>query len=191
MYGIGGLLDDGPLHRLRRLKKRPAGGFVVLVPAEESVAGLLDAAGRALARDFWPGPLTLVLDDPGDRFPPGTKAADGTVAVRVPGHPATLQLLRELGRPITSTSANRPEGSPARTAARAREEALALGAELFAFDAGPLPGGAPSTLIRLGDGCPELIRQGPLDVLQLSQVIGLPLSAPPGTGGARTRGTGE
>ena len=184
VYGFGGLLEDAPLDRLRRLKRRPGGGFVVLVPSAESAAGLLGAAGAALARRFWPGPLTLVLDDPRDRFHPGAKAADGTVAVRVPGHPVTLQLLRDAGRPMTSTSANRPGSVPARTAGQARTEALALGTELFALDAGRLPGGSPSTLIRLGAGCPELIRPGPLDMLELSAVMGLPLSVPPGGGAA-------
>ncbi len=179
VYGFGGFLDAVPLGRLRGLKDRPAGGFVVLVPSAESVAGLLDAAGGALARAFWPGPLTLVLDDPGDSFPPGAKAADGSVAVRVPDHPVTLRLLRDAGRSITSTSANRPGATPARTAGEARREALALGAELFALDAGPLPGGAPSTLVRLGADCPKLIRRGPHDPLQLSEVMGLPLPAPP------------
>ena len=172
VYGFGGLLDDAPLQRLRGLKKRLAGGFVVLIPSAKCVAGLLDATGRALAQEFWPGPLTLVVDDPGDRFHPRAKAPDGTVAVRVPAHPVTLQLLRQVGRPITSTSANRPGAVPARTADQARSEALALGTELFTIDAGTLPGGAPSTVVRLGEGCPKLIRHGPLDLLELWDVMG-------------------
>lgn len=190
VYGFGGFLDAVPLDRLRRLKRRPSAGFIVLVPSAESVADLLDAAGLALARTCWPGPLTLVVDDPQDRFPPGAKAADGTLAVRVPGHPLALQLLRDAGRPITSTSANRPGAPPAREADQARREALALGTELFALDAGPLPGGAPSTVVRLGADCPELIRQGPLDMLELSRVTGLPLSVPSGGGGIRGERTG-
>ena len=189
VYGLGGFLEDGPLARLRGLKNRPAGGFVVLIPSARSVADLLDSEGRALARAFWPGPLTLVLDDPGDRFHPGAKATDGSVAVRVPGHPVTLQLLRDTGRPITSTSANRPGAPPAVTARGAREAAVSLGTEPFALDAGPLPGGSASTLVRLGESCPILIRQGPLDLLQLNEVLRLPLSVPPG--GGRGRGGGE
>ena len=189
VYGLGGFLEDGPLARLRGLKNRPAGGFVVLIPSARSVADLLDSEGRALARAFWPGPLTLVLDDPGDRFHPGAKAADGSVAVRVPGHPVTLQLLRDTGRPITSTSANRPGAPPAVTARGAREAAVSLGTEPFALDAGPLPGGSASTLVRLGESCPILIRQGPLDLLELNEVLRLPLSVPPG--GGRGRGGGE
>ena len=189
VYGLGGFLEDGPLARLRGLKDRTAGGFVVLVPSARSVADLLDSEGRALARAFWPGPLTLVVDDPGDRFHPGAKAPDGSVAVRVPGHPLTLRLLRETGRPLTSTSANRPGGPPAVTAPGARDAAASLGTEPYALDAGPLPGGAASTLVRLGEGCPILIRQGPLDLLELNEVLRLPLSVPPG--GGRGGGGGE
>ena len=182
VYGLGGLLEDAPLARLRNLKDRTAGGFVVLIPSARSVADLLNSEGRALARSFWPGPLTLVLDDPEDRFHPGAKAPDGSVAVRVPGHPLTLRLLRDIGRPITSTSANRPGSPPAVTAREAREAVLSLGTEPFALDAGPLPGGAASTLVSLHESCPKLIRQGPLDVLELNAVMRLPLSLPPGGG---------
>ncbi|MXW16413.1 MAG: L-threonylcarbamoyladenylate synthase [Gemmatimonadetes bacterium] len=180
VYGLGGFLEDGPLARLRGLKDRPAGGFVVLIPSARSVANLLDADGRALARAFWPGPMTLVLSDPADRFHPGAKAPDGSVAVRVPAHPLTLRLLRDTGRPVTSTSANRPGAPPAVTAEEAREAMLSLGTEPFALDAGPLPGGAASTLVSLHEDCPILIRQGPLDVLRLNEVMRRPLSVPPG-----------
>ena len=182
VYGFGGFLDDAPLQRLRSLKGRAIGGFVVLIPSAESVEGLLGAAGRSLAREFWPGSLTLIVDDAEDRFHPGAKAADGSVAVRVPGHAVTLRLLRDTGRPITSTSANRPGSPPALTAKGAREAARALGTELFALDAGPLPGGAASTLVRLGEGRPILIREGPLDMLELRKVMRSPLSAPGGAG---------
>ena len=191
VYGLGGYLEDGPLARLRSLKDRRAGGFVVLIPAARSVADLLDADGRALARAFWPGPLTLVLDDPDDRFHPGAKAADGSIAVRVPGHPLTLRLLRDTRRPITSTSANRPGAPPAVTFREAREAMLLLGTEPFALDAGPLPGGAASTVVSLRESCPKLIRQGPLDVLELKKVMRLPLSVPPGGGGVGGGGEGN
>ena len=172
VYGIGGVLEDGALARLRRLKARPTGGFVVLIPSADWVAGLLGAEGRALATTFWPGPLTLVLDDPDDAIHPDAKASDGTAAVRVPGHPLALELLAAFGRPITSTSANRPGAVPARSARSARAEARLLGIDLVALDAGELPGGPPSTLVRLGASGPEILRSGPLDVLQLTETVG-------------------
>ena len=174
IYGFGGLLDDAPITRLRRLKQRARGGFVVLIPSAQCATGLLGETGRALAGAFWPGPLTLIVDDPEDRFHPAAKAADGSVALRVPGHPVTLRLLRETGWAITSTSANLPGAPPALTADAAREAGRSLGLELFALDAGALDGGAPSTLVRLGRDCPIVIRQGPLGVLELNLVMRVP-----------------
>lgn len=164
VYGIGGLLEDRPLAALRRMKGRRAGGFVVLTPSSESVEQALGPVGRALARAFWPGPITLVVDDPEDRFHPLAKAADGSVALRAPGHPVARALLAHMGQPITSTSANQPGEPPAATAAAARRAACAMGVEPFVVDAGPLPGGAPSTLVRLapGGGAPVVLRRGPV-----------------------------
>ncbi|MCY3676286.1 MAG: hypothetical protein F4Z31_09025 [Gemmatimonadetes bacterium] len=183
VYGIGGFLDDAPLARLRRIKERAGGGFVVLIPSAEFVRDLLGWAGHLFARAFWPGPLTLVLEDPEDRFHPAAKAADGSVAVRVPGHPVTLDLLDAAGRPITSTSANPPGSAPARTVAAARDAGRAMGTALFALDAGSLPGGAPSTLVRLGAGGPQVIRPGSVDPARLNEAVRLARSSR--SGGAR------
>ena len=171
MYGFGGFLEDGPLGALEELKGRTGGGFVVLIPSADSVAGMLDDTARALAAAFWPGPLTLVLDDPDGRFHPRARAADGSVAVRVPGHALALRLLEECGRPITSSSANAPGLPPARTAEEARRAAGARGHSLFALESGPLPGGPASTLVRPGADGPILIREGPINLLQLNQVL--------------------
>ncbi len=177
VYGIGGFLDDAPLARLRRIKDRAGGGFVVLIPSAGFVRDLLGRAGHLFARAFWPGPLTLVLEDPEDLFHPAAKAADGSVAIRVPRHPVTLELLGAAGRPITSTSANPPGGAPARTVSAARDAGRAMGTELFALDAGPLPGGAPSTLVRLAAGGPEVIRRGSVDPARLNETVRLARSS--------------
>lgn len=184
VYGIGGFLDDTPLASLRRLKDRADEGFVVLIPSADAIRDLLDRTGRVLARAFWPGPLTLVLDDPEGRFHPRAKAADGSVAVRVPGHPVVRELLRASGRPITSTSANAPGCAPALTAAEAQDAGRSMGAELFALDVGPLPGGAPSTLVRLGAAGPVVVRRGALDPARLSRAMA---RARPGEPPARVR----
>ena len=171
VYGFGGFLDDGPLRELEHLKGRSGGGFVVLLPSADAVAEVLDETGRALADAFWPGPLTLVLDGLGPRFHPRARAADDSVAVRVPGHPLTRRLLAECGRPITSSSANLPGEPPARTADRALAAALARGRALFALDAGPLPGGAASTLVRPGPDGPTVIREGPIGMPRLREAL--------------------
>ncbi len=196
VYGFGGFLDDGPLGELEELKGRSGGGFVVLIPSADVVAGMLGGTGRALADAFWPGPLTLVLDDDEGRFHPRVRAADGSVAVRVPGHPVALRLLRECGRPITSSSANAPGDPPALTAADASKAARVRGHTLFALDAGPLPGGPASTLVRPSPEGPVLIREGPLGMPQLQEAARAgergprggeaePRGEPPGSGQPR------
>lgn len=172
VYGFGGLLDPDPLDALRALKGRSSGGFVVLVPDAEGVADLLGDAGAVLARAFWPGPLTLIVADPGDRFPPPAKAEDGSVALRVPGRPETLALLRRAGRPMTSTSANAPGERPAVTAAEALAAANALGHEMAALDVGRLPGGPASTLVRATAGKPVLVRQGSVAARDVTRALG-------------------
>jgi len=181
VYGFGGLLEDAPLRALQRLKGRSAGGFVVLIPAVDSVDGLLCDAGHALAEAFWPGPLTIVLDDPDNRFHPSAKAADGSVAVRMPGCDATLQLLMESGRSMTSSSANLRGLPPAVTAHDALAAARVGGMDLFALDAGVLAGGPTSTIVRLGRARPVLIREGRIGVLKLKEVAGIALSDPHGS----------
>lgn len=181
VYGFGGFLDNEPLRALQRLKGRSSGGFVVLIPSVNSVDSLLDDTGHALAEAFWPGPLTLVLDDPDGRFHRRAKAADGSVAVRLPGCDATLQLLRECGRSMTSSSANVPGGRPAVTAREALAAARLRGMNLFALDAGVLAGGSTSTIVRLGPTRPVLIREGRIGVLELKEVTGMSPRGPHGS----------
>lgn len=171
VYGYGGFLEEVPLRTLEDLKGRRGGGFVVLIPSVDTVAGMLDEMGRALAEGFWPGPLTLVLDDRERRFHPRARAADGSVAVRVPGHPLALRLVRECGRPITSSSANPPGEPPALTTALASSAARARGHTLFALDGGKLPGGPASTLVRTSPQGPVVLREGPVGLRQLEEVV--------------------
>ena len=179
VYGFGCVLADEPLASLRQLKDRPSGGFVVLLSSQEEAAELVDPAARALARAFWPGPLTLVVDEPENRFHPGAKAADGSVALGVPGHETTRALLAAVGAPMTSTSANLPGARPAVTAQDARRAASARGRDLFALDAGPLPGGPPSTIVRAGRAGAVLLRAGPIGLRALSEAAGAPVARAP------------
>jgi L-threonylcarbamoyladenylate synthase len=161
LYGVTASSGDpGAVARLRALKGRGAGGGFV------SLAGDLDAAFeltgpspgwvRELARECWPGPVTLVLPA-GGRLPEGLRADDGSWAVRVPADPWCRDLARQMGVPLPSTSANRPGAAPARSAAEVVEQ---LGAELdLVVDGGEVPAGAPpSALVDVRGGQPRLLR---------------------------------
>jgi len=160
-YGLGALASRADaLARLAAAKLRPAGKALPLIAADlaqvESVAAL-DGPARRMAGRFWPGPLTLVLP-----AAPGLDAAvtggTGTVAVRVPGSEVARTLARLAGGPLVSTSANRSGEPPP---VRADELSPTLLAEVDGvLDAGPTPGGLPSTLVALERGGPRLLREG-------------------------------
>ncbi|HEY6275650.1 MAG TPA: L-threonylcarbamoyladenylate synthase [Streptosporangiaceae bacterium] len=129
----------------------------------------LNASGKDLIEEFWPGGLTLVVRasrslvwDLGD-----TK---GTVAVRMPLHELALDLLRETG-PLAVSSANRAGAPPATTADGAQEQ---LGEAISVYlDGGPCPGEVPSTIVDITGGVPRLLRAGVVPVERLRQVINL------------------
>ncbi len=170
VYGFGGFLEDGALATLQALKGRTRGGFVVLVSRPGAVGLRLGEVGRALSDAFWPGPLTLAVDDRARRFPPAVRGSDGSVAVRMPGHEGLLRLLAAAGRPMTSSSANAPGLEPALTVRDARAAARARGHDLFALDGGRLAGGAASTIVRVGPGGAKLIREGAIPAARLDAV---------------------
>jgi L-threonylcarbamoyladenylate synthase len=155
VYGFGCALQPAALERLARLKRTdPGRPFLLLVAHARQLPRLRwTAAARRLARAFWPGPLTLVLeaDEP---LPAQVVADDATVAVRVTPHPGARALLEALNAPITSTSANVPGATPARTADELAAAVARLGGgeEWLLLDGGVLQPSAPSTIVRcIGD----------------------------------------
>jgi len=114
-----------------------------------------EAPGLEWALGRWPAALSLVL--PLARPLPAS-AGDGTLAVRIPGHPGLRELLRLLGHALTATSAN-PSGEPPYLGAEEVAGWLG-GSDALVVDGGRLPGGAPSTLVRFANGAPEVLRQG-------------------------------
>lgn len=114
-----------------------------------------ESAGR-LAERFWPGGLTLVLED-GSEF---------GVAVRVDGHPVARAVPAALDDLVSSTSLNLSGGIPARDPDEATEVLSDMGPidrPCVFLDAGPLPASPPSTILTLREQPPRLIRAGSVD----------------------------
>ena len=143
------------------LKGRSAGKALPLAAADltqAEAAGIFSPLARALAMHFWPGPLTLVVAV-SDRLAEGVDGGTKSVALRVPDHIVARALAAIVGFPVVSTSANRAGLHPSRLA----EEAMAglAGAPVEAvLDAGPTPGGPPSTIVDARFDEPALIRAG-------------------------------
>jgi L-threonylcarbamoyladenylate synthase len=161
-YGLGAdPTQAAALERLYEIKGRPAGRTVPLIAAgvaDAHAAAELDSVhARALASAFWPGPLTLVARATVP-LPPSALGADGTVAIRVPGHETARAVARAAGGLVTSTSANRSGDPPCTTAAQVLD---VFGAALaLVLDEGTTRGGAPSTIVDVSGPHPVLVRAG-------------------------------
>src|SRR5215471_10196971 len=124
------------VQRLYGLKGRPETSALTLIAADLTQAQLaahLTPAAHALASDWWPGPLTIVV--PADAsITPAALAGGMTVGVRVPDHAVAVDLAREAGFCITATSANLSGGNAAASADEVRVSLPDVDAIL---DAGP------------------------------------------------------
>lgn len=130
-----------------------------------------NAAALALAREFWPGPLTLVLPRRPD-CPVALLAGAGldTLAVRVPAQQVAQALLRAVGRPVAAPSANR-SGQVSPTTAGHVLDGLA-GRIAAVLDSGPCPVGVESSVLDLAAGAPFLLRPGGVTREAIEAVIG-------------------
>ncbi|MBI4871363.1 MAG: threonylcarbamoyl-AMP synthase [Candidatus Riflebacteria bacterium] len=149
------------LSRVFELKGRepdkPLPIFVADTRAARDIFLEFPPAFERLAAAFWPGALTLVGAPAGD-LPSEVRAADGTVAVRVPSVRLLQQLLSRLGHPLACTSANR-SGSPPLVDLAAVERELGHGLALLVATEEP-SGGTPSTVVALQAGVPRVLRAG-------------------------------
>jgi L-threonylcarbamoyladenylate synthase len=123
----------------------------------ERVAIDLPPRARGLAKQFWPGALTLVvLKAPG--VPDRLTAGGPTVAVRMPAHPVPIELMKRLGGPITGTSANVSGGADPSTW---DELTAQIGGRVDQiFKSGPAPAGTASTVVDITSDGPKLLREG-------------------------------
>jgi L-threonylcarbamoyladenylate synthase len=172
-YGLAAHpFQEEALARLFTVKGRtPDKPVLLLVSGRDmvpSVARDIPPTALVLMRKFWPGPLTLILPARSDLSPRLTGNTDG-VGVRQPRQEVTCRLIAALGFPVTGTSANRA-GQPAFTRAEQVESEFGEDVALV-LDAGPCPGGLPSTIVAVNVDPPRLVRAGALPVADLRTVI--------------------
>ncbi|MDP2726795.1 MAG: L-threonylcarbamoyladenylate synthase [Dehalococcoidia bacterium] len=173
VYGLGAhCYIESAVRQIYRIKGRPANKPIALLLADPqdvlTVAREVPDVAWRLIEQFFPGALTLVL--PKDPAVPYWITAGGEgVAVRVPDHPFARSLIRGLGVPLATTSANLA-GHPAPVTA---QDAYAqLGAMItLVLDGGPCPGGRESTVLDLTGPDPLLLREGAIPREALEEVV--------------------
>jgi L-threonylcarbamoyladenylate synthase len=179
VYGLAAnALDPVAVGRIYAAKGRPSTSPLIVHVASIEMARTLvktwpDEA-EALARCFWPGPLTLVLPKH-PRIPDVVTAGIGTVGIRIPDHPVALVLIREAGVPLAAPSANRFKQLSPTTAEHVRQ---GLGEDVdLILDGGATAVGIESTILSLVDTPPVLLRPGMISREEIEAVIG-PISLP-------------
>jgi L-threonylcarbamoyladenylate synthase len=162
LYGLAAsaFSRDG-VARVFAVKGRQADRALPLVAADTAQVvrhfGALPATAAVLARRFWPGPLTLLLQAP-QQLPQDVTGGLDTVGVRVPAHAVTVALCRACDVPLTATSANLTGRPPTDDP---DEVVRALGDYIDVLvDAGRTPGGSPSTIVDATGAEPRLVRAG-------------------------------
>ena len=162
VYGLGAnALDAAAVKTIYALKRRPATSPLIVhlasvVQARELAAEWSEEAEQ-LAREYWPGPLTLVVPKKA-AIPDEVTAGLPTVGLRMPRHPVALALLRAAGVPIAGPSANRFMQLSPTTAQHVRE---AFGDETpYLLDGGPCEVGLESTVVAVRKDGLEVLRPG-------------------------------
>ena len=178
VYGFGSRVLQADVAALAALKGRSAGKPFLLLISDRGMAeahGLaFNASADALARAFWPGPLTLVLPGGSGQLPDLLRGPDGGIAVRWTSHQAIAGLVAALGAPLTSTSANLPGQPPGPGAdAIARDFAPAVeSGTLLVLDGGVLGNRPPSTVVDCTRPRAQIVREGTLSVSELRRAVG-------------------
>jgi L-threonylcarbamoyladenylate synthase len=181
VYGLGAdATNAAAIARLYQAKGRPA--FNPLIAHVRDIGAAMriarfDANATALAKAFWPGPMTLVLPKTKD-CPVAEFATAGleTIAIRLPAHPLAREILRAFGGPVVAPSANLSGHVSPTTAAHVQSD---LGGRIdLIVDGGAVAIGVESTIVGCFDA-PMLLRPGGVPRGEIERVLGQTLVQPP------------
>lgn len=175
VYGLGAdATNDRAVARIFAAKSRPEINPLIshLATVDEAESyGRFSEAAKKLARAFWPGPLTFVVERSAScAISQLCSAGLDSVALRVPNHPVALTLLKEVGRPVAAPSANR-SGRISPTTAEHVRRSLGSAVDMI-VDGGPCTVGLESTVIQFEGDAVRLLRPGGLPRQEIERVLG-------------------
>lgn len=179
VYGLAAdASNDNALRQIYAIKQRPADNPLIVHIADASQvtdwASEFSPLAQKLAHAFWPGPFTLVLPAKphvSNILRGQYKGESPTIALRVPNHPLTLQLLKQSGLALAAPSANKFTQLSPTTAAHV---AAGLGDEVAVLDGGACEVGIESTIVAVIGENWQLLRLGMLPEANIHAVAGVP-----------------
>jgi L-threonylcarbamoyladenylate synthase len=174
VYGLAGnIYSEKAINKIFKTKNRPFNNpLIVHIHSKElleNIAQEIPEKAKKLAEAFWPGSLTLVLKKK-ETIPYSITAGKETVAVRVPNHPLTLELLKQLDFPLAAPSAN-PFGSISPTTSQHVADYFTDTLEMV-LDGGNCENGIESTIVGFENEKAILYRLGSISVEDIESIIG-------------------
>ena len=173
VYGIGtNALNEDAVKRLYEIKQRPLNKPISLlvnsIDMIEQIAKDITDLEYALIREFFPGPLTLILKKK-DIVPDIVTANSDTVGVRMPKNEIALKLIEYAGIPIATPSANisgKPSGTNMKNIIKDFN-----GKVDYLIDSGTSQIGLASTIVQVIDNVPHILRQGSISEKQINDLL--------------------
>ncbi|WP_179009125.1 L-threonylcarbamoyladenylate synthase [Winogradskyella forsetii] len=174
VYGLAGnIYSEKAIKAIFETKKRPFfNPLIVHIPSIDSLNTIVEdipEKAQLLAEAFWPGPVTLVLKKK-NTIPDIITAGKDTVAVRIPNHPTTLELLNRLDFPLAAPSAN-PFSSISPTTAQHVETYFKDQIKMV-LDGGACTSGIESTIIGFENDEPIIYRLGSTALEDIERIVG-------------------
>ena len=155
VYGLMCLYQDTEAEqKIFKIKERDSSKLLQVLISDTKQLAELDVksfpALEALSEAFWPGPMTIILEDSEGR----------THGARIPDHPVPLAIINHLNKPLAATSANISGEAPALHFQQAVDEIPSLPA--IGIDSGPCEIQSSSTVLKLSENSFTILREGPI-----------------------------
>lgn len=175
VYGLAARMDDdAAITAIFEAKNRPAFDPLIVHIGElawlDRLATDIPFEARELIRSSWPGPVTVLLKK-SEMVSDLITSGHPTVAIRMPGHPLTLELLKLVGVPVAAPSAN-PFGYVSPTQADHVEKQLG-DKVAYILDGGEARVGLESTIVSFVGPHPVVLRLGGMSTEELTEKMGI------------------
>jgi L-threonylcarbamoyladenylate synthase len=173
VYGLGAdATNEKSVKQIFKVKKRPlVKALPILIAAKKDLGKYTSGNSRKIKKiidKYWPGPLTIILEKK-KNIPSTVTAGKKTIGIRVPNHPIALALIRALGRPLATTSANISD-KPSPTTVRGVKKYLNKKIDMI-LDSGKTKFGQESTVLDYTTSPPTLLRSGAIKAKTLEKLI--------------------
>ena len=172
VYGIGvNALEEKPVKRLYEVKQRPLNKPISILVDNinmiEQVAKDITDLEYDLIKEFFPGPLTMILNKK-NNIPDIVTAGGTTIGIRMPENKIALKLIEYAGVPIAAPSAN-ISGNPSGTELHTIMDEFKENVDYY-IDGGKTKFGVSSTIVQVINGVPHILREGSISKEKIEEV---------------------